>query len=105
VNLQTNPEYIAPQQSVIPQHQTMVVTGHEQKSKMAVLLFAIFLGAFGASNFYLGHTGKAIAQLLITVLSLGILSVVSWIWALIEAIMMFTSSVPVVDARGIPLRD
>ncbi len=90
---------------VIPQQQNVIMAGHQQKSKMAVLLFAIFLGAFGASNFYLGHTGKAIAQLLITVLSLGILSVVSWIWALIEAIMMYTSSVPVMDARGLPLRE
>lgn len=82
-----------------------MMVGHEQKSKIAVLLFAIFLGAFGAPNFYLGHTGKAVTQLLITLLSFGILAIVSYIWALIEAIMMFTSSVPVMDARGIHLRD
>ena len=44
------------------------------KSKLAAGLFGIFLGAFGVHNFYLGFTGKAVAQLLITVLSFGILS-------------------------------
>lgn len=39
------------------------------KSKIAAGLFGIFLGAFGVHNFYLGYTGKAVAQLLITVLS------------------------------------
>lgn len=43
------------------------------KSKMAAGLFGIFLGAFGVHNFYLGFTGKAVAQLLITVLSCGFL--------------------------------
>tara|TARA_B100001113_G_scaffold329325_1_gene304130 strand:- start:731 stop:1024 length:294 start_codon:yes stop_codon:yes gene_type:complete len=85
-------------------HQVAVVSPHQQKSKMAVLLLGIFLGAFGAHNFYLSHTGKAVAQLLITVLSLGILSFVSWIWAIVEVIMIFTSLTPV-DAMGVPLRD
>ena len=103
--MQPNPGYIPVQQTIVTPHQTTMVVGQQQKSKMAVLLFAIFLGAFGASNFYLGHNGKAIAQLLLTVLTLGILGFISYFWALIEAIMMFTSSVPVVDAHGIPLRD
>ena len=33
------------------------------KSKVAAGLLAIFLGAFGVHNFYLGYTGKAVAQL------------------------------------------
>lgn len=33
------------------------------KSKIAAGLLGIFLGAFGVHNFYLGYTGKAIAQL------------------------------------------
>ena len=44
------------------------------KSKIAAGLLGIFLGAFGVHNFYLGYTGKAIAQLLITLLSCGVLS-------------------------------
>ena len=34
------------------------------KSKIAAGLLGIFLGTFGVHNFYLGNTGKAVAQLL-----------------------------------------
>lgn len=74
------------------------------KSKLAAGLFGIFLGAFGVHNFYLGFTGKAVAQLLITVLSCGILSPVSAIWGLIEGIMILTGSIAT-DANGVPLKD
>lgn len=60
----------------------------DQKSKLAAGLFGIFLGAFGVHNFYLGFTGKAVAQLLITILSCGCLSFVSAIWGLIEGILI-----------------
>ena len=76
----------------------------EQKSKMAAGLFGIFLGSFGAHNFYLGYTGKAVAQLLITVLTCGLGAIVTSIWGLIEGIMILSSSVPK-DAKGIPLKD
>lgn len=72
------------------------------KSKLAAGLLGIFLGYFGVHNFYLGFKGKAIAQLLITVLSCGILSPVSAIWGLIEGIMYLTGSMNV-DADGNPL--
>jgi len=76
----------------------------QQKSKMAAGLLGIFLGAFGVHNFYLGYTGKAIAQLLISVLSLGFLAVVSSIWGLIEGVMILTGSIKT-DAKGVPLSD
>ena len=69
------------------------------KSKMAAGLFGIFLGALGVHNFYLGYTGKAVAQLLITVLSCFVLSGVSAIWGLIEGIMILTGSINT-DAEG-----
>jgi TM2 domain-containing membrane protein YozV len=75
-----------------------------RKSKMAAGLLGIFLGAFGVHNFYLGYTGKAIAQLLITVLSCGILAIVSSIWGLVEGIMILTGSINT-DAAGVPLKD
>ena len=74
----------------------------QPKSKMAAGLLGIFLGAFGIHNFYLGFNGKAVAQLLITILSCGILSVVSGIWGLIEGILILTGSMNV-DAEGNPL--
>lgn len=79
-----------------------------QKSKLAAGLLGIFLGGLGVHNFYLGNTGKAVAQLLISLLSLGFLAAVSGIWGLIEGILILTAkpgSSWAADARGIPLRD
>lgn len=80
------------------------VPNGEAKSKMAAGLLGIFLGALGVHNFYLGYTGKAIAQLLISVLSCGTLAIASEIWGLIEGVMILTGSINT-DAKGIPLKD
>lgn len=74
------------------------------KSKLAAGLLGIFLGAFGVHNFYLGYNGKAVAQLLLTVLSCGIFSFVSGIWGLIEGILILTGNIDR-DADGNPLTD
>lgn len=71
----------------------------QPRSRLAAGLFGIFLGALGIHNFYLGFTGKAIAQLLISVLTCGILSWVSAIWGLIEGILILTGSINT-DASG-----
>jgi len=75
-----------------------------QKSRLCAGLLGIFLGAFGVHNFYLGNNGKAVAQLLITVLSCFTLSPVSSIWGLVEGIMLLTGSINE-DAQGIPLKE
>lgn len=74
------------------------------KSKIAAGLLGIFLGALGIHNFYLGYTGKAIAQLLISVLSCGMLSPISGIWGLVEGILILTGSINR-DASGQLLRE
>ena len=74
-----------------------------QKSKIAAGLFGIFLGAFGVHNFYLGYTGKAIAQLLITVLSCGAFSFISVIWGFIEGILALCGDMK--DADGNDLKE
>lgn len=74
------------------------------KSKIAAGLLAILIGVFGVHNFYLGYTGKAVAQLLITILSFGILSWVSLIWSVIEGVQILTGTIAV-DANGVPLKD
>ena len=76
----------------------------QAKSKIAAGILGILVGAFGVHNFYLGYNGKAIAQLLITVLTCGIGAAISSIWGLIEGILILTGSINV-DANGIPLRD
>lgn len=79
--------------------------GTEQKSKLAAGLLGIFLGALGVHNFYLGYTGKAVAQLLISLLTCGFGAVVSGIWGLVEGILILTGSTITADAKGVPLKD
>lgn len=83
---------------------TTTNTNATGKSKMAAGLLGIFLGCFGVHNFYLGYTGKAVGQLLISVLSCFILSPVSAIWGLIEGIMILSGSINT-DAEGNELVD
>ncbi len=82
------------------------------KSKIAAGLLGIFLGCFGVHNFYLGYTGKAVTQLVLTILGIalscifvGIFMVLgSSIWGLVEGIMILTGSINK-DASGMLLTD
>lgn len=65
--------------------------GYAPKSKVAAGILGILLGTFGIHNFYLGFKGKAIAQLLITILSLGTLAWISTIWGIIEGVLILVS--------------
>lgn len=81
--------------------------GAAPKSKIAAGLLGIFLGCFGVHNFYLGYTGKAIGQLLLTLIgwiACGIGPVAAAIWGLVEGIMILTGSINT-DADGNPLTD
>ena len=84
------------------------------KSKVAAGLLGIFLGGYGVHNFYLGYTGKAVAQLSIAIaaivlsaISCGILiplAFITPIWGLVEGIMILCGSITT-DAQGNPLSD
>lgn len=76
------------------------VPAGEQKSKMAAGLLGIFLGGFGIHNFYLGNTGRAVAQIVVTMVTCGAGS----LWGLIEGIMILAGSIKT-DAKGVPLKD
>lgn len=73
-------------------------TNTQGKSKMAAGLLGIFLGGWGIHNFYLGYTGKAIAQIFVTLFTCGI----GALWGLIEGILILTGSINT-DADGNPL--
>ncbi len=102
-------QYAQPQYSQQQYGQPMPV-GQAQKSKIAAGLLGIFLGSLGVHNFYLGNTGKAVAQLLLTLIGWIIIvgPIISGIWALIEAILILCSNYGSPwhrDARGIELAD
>lgn len=93
-----------------PQYGQPMPVGQAQKSKIAAGLLGIFLGSLGVHNFYLGNTGKAVAQLLLTLIGWIIIvgPIISGIWALIEAILILCSNYGSPwhrDARGIELAD
>ena len=52
----------------------MPTFGDQPKNKIVAAALAFFFGTFGVHNFYLGYTGKALFQLLGTLLSCGILA-------------------------------
>ncbi len=60
------------------------------KSRLVATLLVIFLGVFGAHRFYVGKTGTAIFQLILTITVIG--GVVSGIWALIDFVIIVTGS-------------
>lgn len=66
------------------------------KSRLAYILMGLFLGGLGVHNFYAGYNGKGIAQLLMSILSFGILTPVVWIWVIVEIITVTK------DVKGIP---
>ena len=81
-------------------------TGYQQiisrpKSRIIAGILAIVLGSIGAHDFYLGYTKKGIIHLLMFVFFLGWFSS---IWALIEALYIFTGKTDT-DADGNPLTD
>ena len=65
------------------------------KSRVVYILLALFLGGLGINNFYAGYTTKGVIQLLISLLSLGFLSLIVWIWCIIEIITVKQ------DAKGV----
>ena len=83
------------------------VTSSESKSKLVAGLLALFIGTIGIHNFYLGYNNKGYIHIALCVgglLTFGITIWVSSIWALVEAIQIFTSK-NLVDSKGVPLKD
>ncbi|MBO4632358.1 MAG: TM2 domain-containing protein [Lentisphaeria bacterium] len=71
-----------------------------QKSRLAYILLAIFLGGFGVHNFYAGYNQKAVIQLLLT-LFLGwtvIVAIAVFVWVIIDIVQVTA------DANGVPMK-
>ncbi|MDF7640352.1 TM2 domain-containing protein [Bifidobacterium sp. ESL0784] len=112
--------YSAQNQSGYPQGQPYMAQygqpeplpyGYQPKSKMAAGLLGIFLGCLGVHNFYLGFYGKAVAQLLLTLVGwilFGLGPVAAFIWGLIEGVLILSSNYGSPwhrDAKGVELRE
>lgn len=107
-NQQYGQPYMQQSYTVQPPYQQYVVGTH---NKIVAGLLGIFLGALGIHNFYLGYNGKAIAQLVLTLVfwwALGLGPIVAAVWSFIEAICILVSKPGTQwhrDAQGYELQD
>jgi TM2 domain-containing membrane protein YozV len=69
------------------------------KKRTTFIVLGVLLGSFGAHNFYAGYKNKAIAQLLLTALTFGLASPMSWVWAVIDVCTIDQ------DSKGIKFRE
>ncbi len=67
------------------------------KSRMTYVLLGFFFGMFGAHNFYIGCWGRGVSQMLITILTLGVLLPGAQFWAIVEICLVRY------DVHGVPL--
>lgn len=91
-----------------PPYPQYVVGTH---NKIVAGLLGIFLGSLGIHNFYLGYTGKAVAQLVLTLCFwwvVGLGPIAAGIWSFVEAILILVSKPGTQwhrDAQGYELQD
>jgi TM2 domain-containing membrane protein YozV len=67
---------------------TRVLMLYEANKKTALVAYLLwfFLGLFGAHNFYLGRTGVAVAQLIISLTLVGM--AITLIWVIVDAFLI-----------------
>lgn len=58
------------------------------KNMLVAYVLWYFLGMFGAHRFYMGNTGSAVAQLVLTISVIGLL--VTSIWWIVDAFLLHT---------------
>ncbi|WP_432560074.1 NINE protein [Granulicoccus sp. GXG6511] len=71
---------------------------YSDKTKLTAGLLGILLGGAGVGRFYTGHIGIGVAQLVVTIVTLGF----GALWGLIDGIIMLAGNSR--DAQGRPLR-
>ena len=70
------------------------VVEYSEKSKLTAGLLGIFLGAIGVHSFYLKDTKKGVIHLVLAlggIICMLIPTIASWIWGLVEGIMLLCS--------------
>lgn len=102
------PAWPAPSGPVWPG--TMAPFGYDPRSgrpwsdrqRVPAGVLQLTLGCLGVGRFYTGSVGIGLLQLLITVLSFGVLLPVTVVWGLVDGVLMLTGSGT--DRHGRPLR-
>lgn len=78
----------------------------KSRSKIIAGFLGICLGVFGVHNFYLGNTGKAVAQLLLGTVGSCIVvgPLISQIWGIVDGVQILSGTVTV-DGEGKTIYD
>ena len=76
-------------------------SGPSGRSRGIAGLLAILVGAIGVHYFYIGKTGAGVVFLLATLLTCGLLGVVTEIVSLIQGILFFTSTQEEFESRWV----
>lgn len=92
--------YYPPSQKTTYSSKSAAPVSYSPKSRVAAGLLGIFLGGCGAGRFYLGYAGLGVAQLLVSLFTLGF----GAIWGLIDGIVILCGGVAV-DGQGYKLGD
>jgi len=78
-----------------------VAAGYSWRNRWVAGALGVLLGGLGVHRFYLGSTGVGLTQVLLTVLSIGVLYPVVAIWGFVEGILCFCGAMH--DGDGLPL--
>jgi hypothetical protein len=93
------PGYGAPPDPNAPYGYDPQGTPFSHKTKLVAGLLGILLGGFGAGRFYTGHTGMAVAQLLVSIFTCFI----GQVWGIVDGILILVNGG--YDSDGRRLRD
>lgn len=74
--------------------------GWAPKQKLVAGILGILLGGLGIHSFYLGNNKKGIMQIVLSIVTCGILS----LWGLVDGIMILIGNAKT-DAYGVPLTE
>jgi len=77
-----------------------IITNSSSKSRLAALLLAFFLGAFGLHRMYVGKIGTGVIQLILTITIIGAL--ITGVWVFFDMIFILLGSFK--DKEGKPLK-
>ena len=64
----------------------MIEYNEEKKNLAVTYVLWGFVGWFGAHRFYLGETGTAVAQLILTLTLVG--AIVTFVWLIVDAVII-----------------
>ena len=86
-------------------HRQVLLHYHKNRTKSKILagILGIILGSLGFHNFYLAYYGKGIFQLLLSVLSSGMLFPLTAIWGIVEGVLILLGIISE-DAHKIELK-